>query len=352
MMEISFRFQSRAAILFVILGGWLSLGAFLDSLCAADDPPRTIEQIVRETRGRIVKLFGAGGFRGLEAYQTGVLISESGHVLTAWSHVLDADPVVAFLDDGRRFEARLLGYDPRLEIAVLKLDVEGLDFFDLEQAVVPQPGELVLAFTNLYGVATGNEPVSVQHGSVTAVRSLEGDRIGGRLAYRGPVLMVDAITSNPGTPGGAIVDSTGRLVGIIGKDLKAPEADVWLNYALPLVELRRSIDDILSGKLVVASEDDSRPLPSEPLTLELLGLELVADVLGKTPPFVDRVVSGGPADRGGIQADDLVLFVDDSLVSSRRDLETALRRVHRDDPVTLTLQRGSETLTVELEARP
>ena len=57
----------------------------------------------------------------MEAYQSGMLISPTGHILTAYSYVLDTDYITAVLADGRRFEAKLVGADPRLEIAVLKI---------------------------------------------------------------------------------------------------------------------------------------------------------------------------------------------------------------------------------------
>ncbi|HEY1783940.1 MAG TPA: trypsin-like peptidase domain-containing protein, partial [Pirellulales bacterium] len=79
---------------------------------------------------RMVKLYGAGGFEGLEAYQSGFLVSADGHILTAWSYVLDTDYLAVMLADGRKLEAKLVGADPRLEIAVLKIDAQSLDHFD------------------------------------------------------------------------------------------------------------------------------------------------------------------------------------------------------------------------------
>ena len=70
----------------------------------------------------------------MEAYQSGMLISPEGHILTAFSHVLDTDYITAVLADGRKFEAKLLGADPRLEVAVLKIDAAGLPCFDLGKA--------------------------------------------------------------------------------------------------------------------------------------------------------------------------------------------------------------------------
>ena len=103
----------------------------------------------------MVKIHGAGGLRGLESYQSGMLISAEGHILTVFSYVLDTETVRVVLDDGRRFDAKLLGADPHLEVAVLKIDAEDLPHFDLAEAAELQRGARVLAFSNLFGVATG-----------------------------------------------------------------------------------------------------------------------------------------------------------------------------------------------------
>ena len=125
----------------------------------------TFAQVVSEHQPKMVKIYGAGGLQGFEAYQSGFLISAEGHVLTIWSYVLDTDDVVIMLDDGRKLKAELVGADPRTEIAVMKVDVaDPLPHYDWKQAVSLEAGDRVLAFSNLYGVATGDEPVSVQHG--------------------------------------------------------------------------------------------------------------------------------------------------------------------------------------------
>src|SRR5581483_4493977 len=72
---------------------------------------------IAEVQPKIVKVFGAGGFRGLEPYQSGFLISADGRILTAWSYVLDTDDIRCTLADGRRVPARLLGADAQHEIA-------------------------------------------------------------------------------------------------------------------------------------------------------------------------------------------------------------------------------------------
>src|SRR5689334_11483863 len=89
---------------------------------AADPAEKVIDQVSR----RVVKIFGAGGIRGLHAYSTGFLVSPKGHIVTVWSHVLDEQTVTVILHDGRKFEGKILGAEPQLDLAVLK--IEGDDF--------------------------------------------------------------------------------------------------------------------------------------------------------------------------------------------------------------------------------
>src|SRR5262245_51394843 len=79
----------------------------------------SLAQAVSAIQPKMVKVYGAGGLRGLEAFQSGFFISGDGYILTVWSYILDADVVDVTLSDGRKFEAQLVGMDPRLEIAVL-----------------------------------------------------------------------------------------------------------------------------------------------------------------------------------------------------------------------------------------
>ena len=147
--------------------GFSSIG-FAQTNLSKKDQPTGLTQTISQTLPKTVKIIGSGGVRGLEAYQSGFLISNDGHVLTAWSYVLDSDVVTLTMNDGLKREAALVGFDPRLDIAVLKIDVADTPHFNLDAATTVGPGDRVLAFSNLYGVATGNEPVSVQRGFVTA----------------------------------------------------------------------------------------------------------------------------------------------------------------------------------------
>lgn len=342
--------QSLFCRLACLLACLLSCGIW--NVTAAAEP--TFAQIVASVQPKVVKIYGAGGIKGLEAYQSGFLISAEGHVLTAWSYVLDTgdDAVTVILDDGRRFSAKLVGADPRLEVAVLKCEATDLPHFKLDNAVVVEPGARVLAFSNLFNVATGNEPASVLKGVVSAKTPLAARRGAYQTTYNGPVYVLDAMTNNPGAPGGLLTDRRGRLVGLIGKELRNAQNSTWLNYAVPIGELVGAVDDILAGKVRPRSAGDQAKAkkPKEPVTLNLLGLTLVPDVLTKTPPYLDRVAVGSVAAKAGLKADDLVLFVNERAVSSCKVLLEELTYIDRLDDVRLIVQRGQELVEVTLTA--
>ena len=297
----------------------------------------------------MVKIYGAGGVRGLEAYQSGFLVSPEGHVLTAWSYVLDTDTVTAILHDGNRFEAELVGIDPTLEIAVLKIDARDLDYFDLSQAVSLAPGDLIYAFSNLYGIATGNEATSVLAGTVSARYRLAARRGTFKTLYQGPVYVLDAVTNNAGAAGGALTDRRGNLAGILGKELRSTESNVWLNYAIPISEVRQATFDIIQGVNTARPQDVATEEVGNPWTVAQLGLHLLPDLLFNTPPYVEEVVAGSPAAAADIQSDDLMMYVDGQLVRSQKDLFEELHKLSRDRPLTLVVLRGQELVTVTIE---
>ncbi|MHC4177904.1 MAG: S1C family serine protease [Planctomycetota bacterium] len=311
----------------------------------------SVSDVIGQVQPKIVKIYGAGGFRGMEGYQSGMLISPEGHILTVFSYVLDTDYIKVTLGDGRKFEAKLLGADPRLEVAVLKIEATDLPHFILELAEPAQGGDRVLALSNLFGVATGDEPASVQHGIVSVRTTLAARRGVFETPYRGPVYVLDVMTNNPGAAGGALVTRRGRLVAMLGKELRNALTNTWLNYAVPVEELRQSVTLIREGKF--APETDKEPeKPQRALTLRMLGIVLIPDVLERTPPYVEYVRSGSPAEEAALRPDDLILLLDDRLVQSSKSLRADLEYIDFEDPVTLTVLRDQELLSVNLQVTP
>lgn len=305
------------------------------------------QAVIAGAARKVVKLYGAGGLRGLEAYQSGILVSPDGRILTAASTVLDAEAIDCVLDDGRRFEARLVGIEPRRELAVLAIDAADLPCFTLvPDAPTASPGTRVVALSNMFGVAAGDERVTAQRGVVAAVVPLEARRGAAEAPFRGRVYVLDCTTNNPGSAGGGLVDAEGRLLGMLGKELRSTAAGIWLNYALPEAELAAGLDAVLTGSAAAVGPQ------AEPFDPRLLGAVLVPDLLDRTPPFVESVAAGSAAAHAGLEPDDLVIAVAGRTVTTRQAVEAALGALAEGDPVTMTVIRAGGLVDLDLGPRP
>jgi serine protease Do len=328
---------------------WPALTLFFVLLATGTTPAQPpLGDWAREAQHRVVKIYGAGKLGGLDAFQSGFLVSPDGHVATAWSHVLDVEPIV-LTDDGRRFESKIVGFEPSLDLAVLKVEASGLPFFRIEEEIPAQWGDPILAISNVFNIATGNEAASVMQGSVAAITDLDARRGTFKTPYRGKVIILDLIANNPGAAGGAVVDAEGRLIGMLGKELRDSATGVWLNYALPATAIRKTIGDIIAGRKTTAPADSNPILPREKShNMRSLGLLMVPDVLETTPAYVDDVLDNSPARRVDLRPDDLVLLVNGKRVESQRTFRAILRTIDRRDDVELTVQRDTQILSVVL----
>ncbi|RLS29774.1 MAG: PDZ domain-containing protein [Planctomycetota bacterium] len=346
----------------VLLLRWWVLPVALLALTSqqTSSPAATPEETIAGASRRVVKLYGAGGVRGLEAYQTGVLVSPAGHIVTVLSTVLDSDAIDCVLDDGRRYPATLLGADPRRELAVLSIAGDDLPAFTLPEPVaeglqvarVPS-GTRVFALSNLFGVAVGDERVSAQHGVIATTVPLEARRGAHEAPYKGDVYILDCTTSNPGSAGGALVDWRGRLVGMLGKELRATATGVWLNYALPIDEVARGYRDVLAAQ--GGAPAGAADLPGEtslPFDTARLGAILVPDLLDKTPPFVESVREGSAAASAGLRPDDLLVAVNGRAVASRGAVQQVLGLLAEGDPLRFTVIREGGIVECSLGPKP
>jgi S1-C subfamily serine protease len=310
---------------------------------------RELHDVIRDAQAKVVKIYGAGGLRQLEAYQSGILISADGHVLTVLSYVLDTDDLAVVLDDGRKYKPELVGTDPLRELALLKLPLDGetVPCFDLQEHVPVEVGDRVLALSNLYGIAAGDEPVSVLQGAITALAPLEARRGSFISKNREVVYIVDAYANNPGAAGGALVDWQGRLLGLLGKELKSRVTGTWLNYALPTASFTESVENMLAGR----SMDLEPPtqLPEEALTAELLGIRLIPNVLAMTPPYIDTIRRGSAADRAGLRPDDLIVFIAEKQISSSRTLAQELSYRDRREEIAIGVLRDGALVQAMLK---
>ncbi len=328
----------RVVALFVVL-----LGAPVTQQVRAQSTIDTVQPT-------IVKIFGAGGLRNLNAYSTGILVEERGYVMTVWNHVLDTSELTVVLSDGRRYSAEVVDAEPALDVAVLRLQSADETFpaIRLADAADVTVGTRVLAFSNMFKVATGDEPVSVVHGVVAARTRLSTRRGVFEMSLDTPLYILDAITNNAGAEGGLLTTLAGQPIGMIGRQLRNAETNTWVNYAVPLTELRDVVERMIAGNYTARAEAESVAATRPEFDPADFGLVLVPDVVRRTPGYVDAVLPGSPAAVAGIRRDDLVVFVDDELVQSVGDVRRALGRSQPKQKIRLVVRRGDALKTVEL----
>lgn len=328
----------------------LAIGCLLGHNTVAQDQganptSSTLVDLFESTQRSVVKLYGAGGMRGLESYQSGVAIGDGNTILTSWSTVLDVDKVRVVTYDGRRLDAEVIGVDPECELALLRVEDSKLPGFTLDPKLQVRTGQRVFSITNLFGIAAGNEACSYQKGVVMAVANLQSKFSGLRSVYRGKAIVVDVMTNNPGATGGALIDLGGRLVGIIGKELRDEQSGIWINYSLPIDVVAASVERINSGKTRQATATTPAKNPHKASDL---GLVFIPDVIPKTPAFIDRVRKDSLAEKSGVLPNDLILIVNDQRVDSQKTLEQIFLMIERGDSIQMLIQRGTELVRVQI----
>jgi serine protease Do len=301
----------------------------------------------------MVKLFGSGGFRGLNSYGTGVVVSPDGYVLTVANPLLDTPDLRVHLWDGRRLQAKVVVAEPELDAALVKIEgAEDLPFFDLSQAgkmPLAPPGTWIMAFSNQFQIATREEPLSVQHGVISAYSKLHGRRGIFDAPYTGEVYVLDAITNNPGAGGGAVTTRKGELLGFIGKELRNSLSDTWINYAVPIQVVADFVEKAKRGEYKPVAREKPTGGPGG-----FHGIILVPNVVERTPPYVEDTLPGSPAAKAGLKPDDLIVYVDGEKVVSIKEFRDIVDRARPGTAFRLEVRRGDKLTTVDLklEAMP
>jgi serine protease Do len=336
---------------------------FVAHAAAQDRTP----DVATKVNQRLVKVFGSGGFRGVVAYGTGMVVSPDGYVLTAAGSLLDTPELRVHLADGRRCPAKVVVVEPALDAAIIKVDqVDDLPHFDVAAAAAKppaRPGDSVLGFSNAFEIATRDEPMSVIHGVVAALARLPLQRGTFEAPYAGEVYVLDAVTNNPGAAGGALTTRSGELLGMIGKEMKNTLTETWINYALPVhakVEVRegettRSVG--LAEFVALGMKGEYKPTAKPDRSRGdggFHGIVLVPNVVERTPPYVEEALPGSPAAKAGIRPDDLIVYVDGEPVSSIAGFRSIMGRTHPGQTVKLEVRRGErlESIEIKLEAMP
>jgi serine protease Do len=348
-------YKSRArtlGLLFVFL-----LTAFMSKCTFAVEPvagdasvmkPATVAgpftAAVDYAQRRCVKILGAGIGRE-PGYASGIIISADGQILTAQGIYLAGQRLRVVLPDGSEHLAKIERRSQSLQTALLKIDVATPEFFALTDKSPVQKGDWVLSLSNAFRIAAGREPLSVNLGIVSLRTELDAKRGTQDVPYQGDVLLIDAITSNPGAPGGALVTPSGELAGMIGKIIEGKSTNTRLNYAVPSDLLERFV----SGKLLEPTTTDEVPMPQTAGEPGELGIRIFALGGKRSPAFVDRVLPGSPAAQAGIRPDDLVVSIGPTTIKDVAQYKSDSAELHAGVPVVLVIKRGNKLLEITLE---
>lgn len=315
---------------------------------AAALPGQAAEKTVNDVFGsaveyaqkRCVKIFGAGIGRS-EGYATGLIVSPEGHILSAHGVLLAGERIRIALPDGTLHMAEIERRSQPLQAAILKIDVKTPDYFDLAHQSAARKGDWVLAVSNAFKVADGPEPLSVNLGVMSLRTKLDGQNGVQDVPYDGDVLLIDAITSNPGAPGGAVIGVDGQLVGMIGRLMESKATSTRLNYAVPVDQL----DAFFQNK--PTTETPMVVTPTNTGKAET-GIRLFALGGKRDPAYIDRVLPNSAAAAAGLKPDDLVVSIGSELIRDTGDFKEALKTLVPGVEIDVVIKRKDDVLNLKL----
>ena len=266
---------------------------------------------------------------------SGVVITEDGYLLTN-NHVVDgADSIrVALNPDGKEYDAKVVGRDPKSDLAVLKVEAQGLTPLRLGDSDQVEVGDVVLAIGNPFNVGQ-----SVTMGIVGATgRAVFGRQSG--LEYE-DFIQTDAAI-NPGNSGGALVDSQGRLVGINTAILSRGGGNNGVGFAVPINLARKVAEGIVEngrvirGFLGVNIQDVTPALASE------FGLK------EPTGALVAEVNPRSPAEKAGLKSGDVITTFDGHEVKDSRHLKLMVGQTAPDREVGVEVLRDGKSRKMDV----
>ncbi len=336
--------KRKLKLLIVTLGFSLSvLGT--NSLVIGQNEGRTssfVEKMIAQAQPRMVKIFGAGAGR-VEGFATGFFVSKDGRIVTAQGVILDGRRVRVVTANGTSYEAAIIRRDRQKQVAVLKIEAETPDYFELSEKQIGEKGDWIVALSNAFKVADKEEPLSASLGIISLRTEMEARLTKRDVAYKGELVLIDAITSNPGAAGGAVVNPAGQLVGMIGKVINSSETNTRLNYAVPSSALL----DVLQGqKTVAAAEPVVKPTEQADL-----GIVLFKFGGRSNPAYIDRVVRGSPAAKAKLKTDDMIVAISGQKIGSVKEYNNLVETLRPNEEILIIVKRGVEMVRARLTPR-
>jgi serine protease DegS len=244
---------------------------------------------------------------------SGVIVDDAGHIVTNHHVIAMADSIRVQLADGRVADAHIVGRDPDTDLAVLKIDLTPLPIAVLGRSDQLKVGDVVLAIGNPVGLSQ-----TVTHGIVSATSR---QQLG--IAALEDFIQTDA-PINFGNSGGALVDSSGALVGI-NTAIVAKSLDVeGIGFAIPVNMVRGVVSDIIANGRVIRGWIGIVPEDVSDEQAPQYGL-------AQGGVFVSNLYVGSPAQQAGLRPGDLILAIDNTPVHSAQDV---LGRISLSKPGT------------------
>ena len=271
------------------------------------------------------------------ALGSGVIVDADGTIATNNHVIKDADEIKVMTADGREFEAKKILADTKVDLAILKITPKGekLPYLELADSDAAQVGDLVLAIGNPFGVGQ-----TVTSGIVSGLARTD---VGA--ADYGLYIQTDAAI-NPGNSGGALIDMSGRLLGINTAIMSAAGGNIGIGFAIPSMMLKTVISAARHGGKIVHPWSGITTQNVLPDMVESLGLQR------STGTLVAKVVPGSPAGKAGLKSGDVILSIDGHEVQDALALRFRLASVPVGTPVKLNVWRDhkeqSFTLTTML----
>ena len=256
------------------------------------------------------------------ALGSGVIVSENGYILTNNHVVQGADEIKVLLSDKREFKGKIVGSDPKTDLAVVKIDARDLPVIQIGSSGKLKTGDVVLAIGNPFGL---NQTITM--GIVSAVgRSNVG------LADYVDFIQTDAAI-NPGNSGGALVNTSGQLVGINTAIFSTSGGYMGIGFAIPSDMAKTVMDSIIkTGKVVrgwlgVGIQDLTPDLAKS------LGIKETTGAL------VSGVMKNSPAEKAGIKRGDIITELDGKAVGDSRLLRNMVADHAPGKTVTIAVLR-------------
>jgi len=278
-----------------------------------------------------------------EGTGSGVIYTDDGYIITNNHVVADAQDITVTLASGQELKAKQVGTDPENDIAVIKIDKSGLPAITVGDSDNLEVGQLVVAVGSPLGfeqtVTSGI--ISALHRNVTAA---DGS---GQATTLTDLIQTDA-PINPGNSGGALCDASARLIGINAIIASQSGGSEGIGFAIPIDTAKKVADDLIGRRSV------SHPY------IGVQGQTVSADIASQYDlpvtdgAYITRVVSGGPADKAGIKAGDIVVEADNQPVKSMDELIAAIRRNGVGGRISVTFYEGGDkkTASLKIEEKP